>query len=67
MEEIKLSNGDTVLKSDYVRLKTKDLIEWGYTKLTEQDVLEQVNMILNGYPNLSVIGHFCKDDLASKK
>jgi hypothetical protein len=63
MEEIKLSNGMKVLKSNYVKLKTKDLIEFGYAKLTEQEVSEQVDKILKGDKDLSVIGMFCKDDL----
>ena len=35
MEEITLSNGTSVLKSNYVKLKTKDLKEFGYVSLTE--------------------------------
>jgi hypothetical protein len=61
--EIKLSNGNKVLKSNYIRVKTKDLIEFGYTNLTEQEVSEQVNKILNKEDDLSVIGMFCKDDI----
>jgi hypothetical protein len=64
MEELKLSNGMNVLKSNYIKLKTKDLIEFGYTNLTEAEVSEQVDKILSGDPNLSVIGHFCKGDLS---
>jgi hypothetical protein len=41
-KEITLSSGDKVLKSNYIRLKTKDLIEFGYSNLTEQEVSEQV-------------------------
>jgi hypothetical protein len=63
MQEIKLSNGTTVLKSNYVKLKTKDLIEFGYTSLTEKEVEEQVEKILANDGDLSVIGLFCKDDL----
>lgn len=63
MEEIKLSNGVTVLKSRYIELKTKDLIEFGYTNLTESDVAEQVEKILKQETDLSVIGEFCKDDI----
>jgi hypothetical protein len=65
MEEIKLINGEKVLKSNYVRLKTKDLIEFGYTDLTEKEVSEQVDKILKGVKDddLSVIGLFCKGDL----
>jgi hypothetical protein len=63
MSEIKLSNGMSVLKSNYVKLKTKDLIEFGYANLTEQEVSEQVDKIIKGDKDLSVIGMFCKDDL----
>ena len=52
-----------VLKSKYVKLKTKDLIEFGYTSLTEKEVEEQVEKILAKDSDLSVIGMFCKDDL----
>jgi hypothetical protein len=62
-KEITLSNGDKVLKSNYIRLKTKDLIEFGYSNLTEQEVSEQVDKILNKQENLSIIGMFCKDDI----
>jgi hypothetical protein len=62
-ETIILSNGMTVLKSNYVKLKTKDLIGFGYTKLTEQEVLEQVNKILAKDSKLTVIGMMCQDDL----
>jgi hypothetical protein len=64
-KEITLSNGDKVLKSNYIRLKTKDLIEFGYSNLTEQEVSEQVDKILNKQEGLSVIGMFCKDDILS--
>jgi hypothetical protein len=63
MTEIKLSNGMSVLKSNYVKLKTKDLIVFGYAKLTEEEVSEQVDKIVKGDKDLSVIGMFCKDDL----
>lgn len=62
-QEITLSNGGVVLKSNYVKLKTKDLIEFGYTSLTESDVSEQVEKILNNDSDLSVIGMFCKGDI----
>jgi hypothetical protein len=62
-KEITLSNGNKVLKSNYIRLKTRDLIEFGYSNLTEQEVSEQVDKILNKQDDLSVIGMFCKDDI----
>jgi hypothetical protein len=63
MEEVTQSNGMSVLKSNYVKFKTKDLIEFGYTSLTEEEVLEQVDKLLKKDVNLSVIGLLCKDDL----
>ncbi len=62
MEEVKLSNGMMVLKSNYIKLKTKALKEFGYTNLTENEVAEQVEKILKKEDDLSVIGMFCKDD-----
>lgn len=62
-QTITMANGALVLKSDYVRLKTKDLVEFGYASLTEDDVREQVDKILDGRTDLSVIGLFCKGDL----
>jgi hypothetical protein len=52
-----------VLKSNYIKLKTKDLIEFGYASLTEEEVLNQVEKILSKNSDLSVIGMFCKGDL----
>ncbi len=62
-KEITLSNGNKVLKSNYIRLKTKDLIEFGYSSLKESEVAEQLEKILNKEDDLSVIGMFCKDDI----
>jgi hypothetical protein len=62
MEEVKLSNGIMVLKSNFIKLKTKDLKEFGYTSLTENEVAEQVEKILKKEDDLSVIGMLCKDD-----
>jgi hypothetical protein len=62
MEEVKLSNGIIVLKSNYIKLKTKDLKEFGYTSLTENEVAQQVEKILKKENDLSIIGMFCKDD-----
>lgn len=64
METIKLKSGITVSKSDYITLKTKDLIEFGYSNLTEEKVSIQVEKILKKDKDLSVIGLFCKDDIS---
>lgn len=55
----------SVAAADYIRLKTKDLVEFGYTKLTEADVEAQVRLILGGAARakLSVIGGFIVKDL----
>lgn len=60
---IKLNDDRVVLLSDYVKAKTLDLIEFGYQKLTEEEVMAQVELILSGSKNLSVIGRFCERDL----
>ena len=62
-QEIKLFNGMSVLKSNYIKLKTKDLIEFGYTSLTENEVALEVDKILQNKSDLTVIGMFCKDDI----
>ena len=63
MPELTLQNGMKVSKAMYVKLKTKDLIAFGYTSLTEKEVAAQVDKIVKGEKELSVIGMFCKDDL----
>ena len=63
MEEITLFNGEKINKDFYVKSKTKDLIEFGYKGLTEAEVLDQVNKILEGGQPLSIIGHFCVKDI----
>lgn len=62
-ENLKLSDGRTVLKSDYIKAKTKDLQEFGYSDLTESDLEKSLNMILSNSNELDVIAHFIKDDL----
>jgi hypothetical protein len=66
MKEIRLSNGMSILKSNYVKLKTKDLIDFGYTSLSEKEVEDQVEKILAGDTDLSVIGMFCIEDLITE-
>ena len=60
---LNISGGRRVFKSDYVRLKTKDLREFGYASITEKEVEDQVDKLLNGSGGLTVIGLFCKDDI----
>ena len=67
MKDITLSNGMKVSKAKYAELKTKDLIEFGYSTLTEKEVLEQVDKILKGDTNLNVIGRFCEDDISKEQ
>ncbi len=64
MEEITLAHtGAKVLKANYIKLKTLDLIEFGYSNLTEKETEEQVDKILKGDSDLSIIGEFCKEDI----
>lgn len=62
MSLITLTDGRVVSKKDYIQAKTKDLVEFGYTNLTEDEVAVQVEHIL-AKEEISVIGHFCKDDI----
>ncbi len=62
-ETIKLKDGRRVYKKDYVTAKTKTLVEFGYSSLTEDEVLKQVDKIVAGSDDLDVIGHFCKSDI----
>ena len=50
------------VKEKYIRLKTKDLIEFGYTDLTEQEVEEELNKVLSGIEELTIIGEFIEDE-----
>lgn len=51
---------------DYIKAKTLDLIEFGYNTLTEKEVEDELIKILNKDTNLTVIGHFIKDDICMK-
>lgn len=62
-ETIKLKDGRTVLKSDYIKARTGDLINFGYAGLTESEVECEVNKILKGDTDLTVIGMICEDDI----
>lgn len=52
----------TVDKDVYITAKTKDLREFGYEKLSESEVEEQLNRVLNG-EELNVIGMFIEKDI----
>lgn len=52
----------TIQLEDYVKAKTKALQEFGYPKLTEDEVREQLEKVIhNG--TLDVIGQFIKGDI----
>jgi len=53
----------TVYRNEYVTAKTKDLKEFGYQNITEQEVDRQLQKILNGDTDLSVIGQFMIDEI----
>jgi hypothetical protein len=61
-EYINLKNGKSVLKSDYIITKTKDLIEFGYENLTEKEVELQLNNLIENN-KLSIIGLFIQEDI----
>jgi hypothetical protein len=63
MKYLVLDNDRVVLKSAYVEAKTKDLIEFGYGSLTEVELSEQVDKILLGDSDLTIIGRFCESDI----
>jgi len=52
-----------VSRQHYIEAKTKDLIEFGYTNLTQEHVKTQLKHVLNGDDTaLDVIGRFIKSD-----
>ena len=59
---IKLSDGRTVMVSEYVKARHADLVEFGYTTLTVKEVEEQLDKLLNKVKP-SVIGLLMKFDL----
>ena len=63
---ITLNNGKSYLKEDYIKAKTKDLIDFGYSDLTEETVAEQLEKALKG-ESLDVIGMFIKSDLYDRE
>ena len=52
----------TVTKEKYIKAKTKDLREFGYTNLTEEEVRVQLEKILKG-EELDIIGMFMEKDI----
>ena len=65
-EEITIkNNGQTaVVKTDqYIIVKTRHLRQFGYSTLTKEDVAVQLGIVLSGKGELSIIGHFIKDDI----
>lgn len=62
MSYLELTDGRVVQKKDYIKAKTKMLVEFGYLNLTEKEVSEQLNKIINN-EKLSVIGMFMQDDI----
>jgi len=64
---LKLKNGALVPKSEYVKLKTKALVEFGYDDLTESHVELQLDKLLSNNPNIDIIGMFIQDEIASNQ
>jgi len=65
--EIRLSDGRIVAKSQYIILKTKALVEFGYSSLRDIDVANELEKIVAGRNDLTVIGLFCKDDISENQ
>ena len=65
-DSLKLADGKSVPTGAYVKAKTKDLREFGYPKLEEATVREQLHFILAKKP-LSVIGMFMVDEIEIPK
>lgn len=63
---ITLTDGRTVYAEDYIKAKTTQLKEFGYNSLNEKAVGEQLDKILKNENDLTVIGHFIKDDIKVK-
>lgn len=59
-----------VSRADYVRAKTKQLLEFGYAGLEEEHVDEQVDAVLQGKKHgcgLTVIGGFMDGEILGQK
>ena len=65
---INYSNGDKtfpVFVSDYVKAKTKDLIEFGYNNLAEKEVLQALyDILILNKKSVTVIHGFIKDEVS---
>ena len=53
----------TVAAAHYIKAKTKQLREFGYTTLTEEEVEKQLRMILEKEEVSGVIGMFMRDEI----
>lgn len=65
METIKLADGRTVSKNDYIEAKTAQLIEFGYPTLTKDEVSNQLEKLIHG-ESLTVIGKMMEGDIHSQ-
>ncbi|HUS48585.1 MAG TPA: hypothetical protein VMZ91_00330 [Candidatus Paceibacterota bacterium] len=64
--KIKINEKEVLVdKEDYIVARTKDLKEFGYSSITEDDVRLQLDKIFKGEV-LSVIGLFIEDDIIKK-
>ena len=55
----------TITKEKYIKAKTKDLKNFGYANLTEKDVADQLEKVINK-ETLSVIGMFIEKDIVQE-
>jgi hypothetical protein len=52
-------------KEKYIKKKLQDLRQFGYPKLTEDEVRQQLEKVLNNEP-INVIGMFIKSDVVKR-
>jgi hypothetical protein len=52
-------------KEKYIKKKLRDLREFGYPNLTEDEVRQQLEKVLNDEP-INVIGMFIKSDVVKR-
>jgi hypothetical protein len=62
MDTVRLINDKVVHVDLYVRSKRRDLVEFGYSGLTEETVRKQLEAVRTG-GDLDVIGMFIEKDL----